>query len=117
MVAISAEGAASETAWIRQRCCPTCPGASGLCKARWISLDLLGGHIYEQIHLHEKHLHKGLLKKCRGARPPAEARVREGSRVEGETLSNFGSPPSSLIPWDPIPWDPPSSLWNNSDST
>ena len=25
--------------------------------------DSLGGHIYKTIHLHEKHLHKGLLKR------------------------------------------------------
>ena len=25
-------------------------------------MDLLGGHIYKKVHLHEKHLHKGLLK-------------------------------------------------------
>ena len=27
----------------------------------WNRLGLLGGRIYKQIHLHEKHLHNGLL--------------------------------------------------------
>ena len=32
--------------------------------------DFLGGHICKQIHLHEKHLHRGLLKISKGLLSP-----------------------------------------------